>query len=290
MKTDRIITAAGLAVGLSFGLAACGEGGSASTDSAASSAPASNGSSAADSAGAASEAVADPGTEGAADMAGGEATEQRLTKALDEARAASAERTPEPIKTLWAEGIDEVAASGITDRAKNVGDEAPSFVLPDAVGRTVVLSELLEQGPVVMVWYRGGWCPYCNITLKAYQERLDAIESAGATLVAISPEMPDKSLDTQEENALGFAVLSDINNAVAKRYGVVFELHDGVREKYDEFFGLTEFYGNSSGDLPLAATYVINTDGTITYAFLDADYTKRADPDEVMAALRDLKG
>ena len=294
MHSAKIVGVAGVAAGLSLGLAACGQGGSESTAQGTGSEAAPASDSVGQAMGQAMGQAADTVAEGASEMAstdtGSGTGEGVLTKALDDARTASAERTPQEIKDLWAEGIDEVAGSGIVDRAKNVGDDAPEFVLPDAVGRTVSLTDLTEKGPVVMVWYRGGWCPYCNITLKAYQDRLDEITAAGATLVAISPEVPDKSLDTQQKNELAFSVLSDVNNGVAKRYGVVFELHEGVKEKYDEFFSLNETYGNSGGDLPLAATYVVNTDGKIVYAFLDADYTKRADPDEVMAALRGLQG
>ena len=120
---------------------------------------------------------------------------------------------------------------------------------------------------------------------------MDEITAAGATLVAISPEVPDKSLDTQQKNDLAFAVLSDVNNAVARRYGVVFELNAEVAQKYNELgLDLAGYNGNSSNELPLSATYVINPDGTVTYAFLDADYTTRAEPDAVMAALRSIDG
>ncbi|MEM1183615.1 MAG: peroxiredoxin-like family protein [Planctomycetota bacterium] len=225
------------------------------------------------------------------DMAQDATSGGSLTKALDEAREASTTRLSPDIKELFAEGIADVENSGILASAKNVGDDAPEFVLPDAVGRSVSLAELLGEGPVVLVWYRGGWCPYCNITLRAYQERLDDIKAAGATLVAISPEVPDKSLDTRQKNELDFAVLSDVRNVVAKQYGVVFELMPAVADKYRELgLNLLEYNGNESNELPLSATYVIGQDGKITYSFLDADYTKRADPDEVMAALQGSQG
>lgn len=199
-----------------------------------------------------------------------------------------ASASPEILR-VYAEGIEAVRESGVTSEAINVGDRAPEFTLPDANGRPVSLSGVLAQGPAVVVWYRGGWCPYCNLTLKAYQERLGEIEAAGARLVAISPETPDHSLDTAQKNELAFTVLSDTGNAVARRYGVVFSLTGEVHENYNQNFRLDDWNGQKSGELPLAATYVIDRQGIVRYAFLDADYTARADPSEVLAALKRLK-
>lgn len=318
MTTERILTAAGLAAGLTLGLAACGEGGStsASSGSTGSDSGSSSSGASADSASSgpsastpaeesiddtavaaapAPEARAGTDIEEAETMASNTAPSPEaggtLAATLGERKAQFRTQAPEELATLFERGVQEVADSGILANAVNEGDTAPEFVLPDAVGRSFSLREQLEEGPVVLVWYRGGWCPYCNLTLAAYQERLDEIEAAGATLVAISPEVPDKSLDTKQKNELSFPVLSDVNNAVAKRYGVVFELNAEVAAKYKELgLDLEAYNANSSDELPLAATYVINTDGTVTYAFLDADYTKRAEPDEVIAALREIQG
>jgi peroxiredoxin len=213
-----------------------------------------------------------------------------LTGQLEATKAGFRSRAPQTTQDLYARGTREVADSGILDAAKNVGDTAPGFELSDAAGRAVTLDGLLSQGPVVMVWYRGGWCPYCNLTLRAYQERLDEITALGATLVAISPELPDSSLSTKDKNELAFTVLSDRGNAVARDYGVVFTLNDDVKASYANFFSLVEFNGDDSGDLPLSATYVIDANGTIRWAFLDADYTKRAEPGDVIAALRAIDG
>ncbi len=213
-----------------------------------------------------------------------------LQAEIDAIKASFAERASDETKRIYAEGIDAVADSGVVAQAKNVGDEAPAFTLPDATGSEVSLDSLLAEGPVVVVWYRGGWCPYCNLTLKAYQERLDEIRAAGATLVAISPETPDNALSTRDKQGLEFVVLTDANNAVAREYGVVFDLTEPVHENYNENFQLDAWNGQASGELPLAATYVIDRDGVIRWAFLDADYRERADPDEAVAALRTLDG
>ncbi|MEL6330742.1 MAG: peroxiredoxin-like family protein [Planctomycetota bacterium] len=214
-------------------------------------------------------------------------TVTRLQPVLDERKDAAA--TPEDVRKIWEDGIEAVRDSGVTMQAKNVGDGAPEFELPDARGETVALASLLERGPVVLLWYRGGWCPYCNLTLRGYQEILPQLDDAGATLVAISPELPDNSLSTSEKNELSFTVLSDVGNTVAKEYGVVFEVTEAVHEKYNEFFQFDDWNGNDTGELPLAATYVIDTDGVIRWAFLDADYVARAEPADVLAAVRGLQ-
>ena len=192
-------------------------------------------------------------------------------------------------KRIYKAGIDAVAASGVLGRAVNTGDPAPSFTLPDADGGPVALADLLADGPVVLVWYRGGWCPYCNLTLRAFAEIVPRIRDAGATLVAISPELPDNTAETVKENGLDFVVLSDVGNEVAKTYGVVFGLTPEVHRKYNDAFGFDAHNGQDSGELPLAATYVIDRGGVVRFAFLDADYTKRAEPSDVLGALDALR-
>lgn len=208
-----------------------------------------------------------------------------LKTALDARKAGWAEKASDEIKRIYTAGIDDVENSGILASAKQTGDIAPGFTLQNATGKAVSLSEYLEKGPVVLTWYRGGWCPYCNITLRHLQQALPNFQAAGAQLLALTPELPDKSLTTQEKNELSFEVLTDTNLAVAKEYGIVFKLIDEVGEAYRKNFSLLEFNGNDSDELPLAATYVIQPDGRITYAFLDAEYRNRAEPAAILAAL-----
>lgn len=207
------------------------------------------------------------------------------------ARAAESNKSGDPaVQAAYARGIEAVAASGILDRVKKVGDKAPEFALKNAAGAEIKLSGLLKDGPVVLTWYRGGWCPYCNIALAAFQEKLPGIKAAGARLVALTPELPDKSLSTKEKNSLTFEVLTDLNHAVARQYGIVFELTPEVRDLYQKHFDLTEFNGADAGagTLPLAATYIIGADGVIRSVFVDADYRKRAEPAEIVEALEKL--
>lgn len=192
-------------------------------------------------------------------------------------------------KRAYAEGIQAIIDAKVTENALQVGSKAPDFTLKNAIGNKVSLYDELENGPVILMWYRGGWCPYCNLTLRAMEDMLPQYRAGGAQLLALTPESPDKSMSTIEKHELSFEVLTDNDNAVAKTYGVVFQLTDEVKDYYENGFGLSAYNGNDKGELPLAATYVIGTDGIITYAFLDADYRYRAEPIEVLNALTQTK-
>lgn len=210
-----------------------------------------------------------------------------LKNQLDEKRAGFEAKADSVKKAVYADGIQDIVNDKITSSAKQEGEKAPNFTLTNAVGEEVALHNELEKGPVILMWYRGGWCPYCNLTLRAMQQMLPEFEKEGASLIALTPEVPDKSLSTSEKNELEFTVLSDLDNQVAREYGVVFQLTDEVKEYYENGFGLSEYNGNEKAELPLAATYVIQQDGTISYAFLDADYRNRAEPSKILEHLKE---
>jgi len=160
-------------------------------------------------------------------------------------------------------------------------------VLGNAKGERVDVGALLKKGPVIVTFYRGGWCPYCNIELKAFQDVLPQITAAGASLVAISPEKPDDSLSTAEKNALTFEVLSDVGHEVGRAFGLVYEFTNELRGAYENFGLDIPAKNGAPGQwaLPVSATYVIDANGTIIYAYTDADYRDRADPKDVLAVL-----
>lgn len=189
---------------------------------------------------------------------------------------------------IYEQGIKLVEQSGVLDTAINVGDQAPDFTLPNATENDVTLSELLKNGPVVLVWYRGGWCPYCNIQLSALRKALPAFEAENAQIVAISPELPDKAFTTTQKNELPYEVLSDVGNKVAADFGVVFDLPEIVVEQFKGRLDIPGYNGDDSWTLPLSATYIIDTDGTITYAYLDADYRQRADIGKLIDVLQGM--
>jgi peroxiredoxin len=168
-----------------------------------------------------------------------------------------------------------------------VGDRAAGFRLPDARGGEIALDDLLIDGPVVLVFYRGAWCPYCNLQLAAFQGGLAEIRAAGAALVAVSPQTPDQSLTFAEQKALEFPVLSDVGNAVAAQYGLVFTQSEAVTATSRQLgIELADFNGDDSNTLPAASTFVIGEDGGIRFASVTGDYRWRVGPEEVLAVLR----
>jgi len=215
--------------------------------------------------------------------------ENSLKFKLDEKKSNFELKADEKKKRIYKEGIESVVKSGILKKAKQVGDKAPDFTLNNALGKPVSLSEYLKKGKVVLTWYRGGWCPYCNLTLHALQEELSNFKANGANLIALTPELPDESISTSEKNDLEFEVLSDLGNKIAKEYGIVFKLTDEVANIYNQSFELNNHNGDKSNELPLAATYIINENGEIEYVFLDADYRNRAEPSDITKFLKNME-
>lgn len=192
--------------------------------------------------------------------------------------------------TVVARERENLSRSGILSRSLKVGDVAPTFSLPNAVGDLVDLEVLLEQGPVVITFYRGRWCPFCSEELQAYESILEGILKLGATVVAISPQTPDNSLTTVEKQNLTFEVLSDVHNVVAKKFGIVYHVQDEMQALYADLgLDIPAFNGDESFDLPVPATYVIDTQRTVRLAFVDPDYTRRVDPTAVLSVLQSLK-
>ncbi|MFI5387113.1 MAG: peroxiredoxin-like family protein [Fimbriimonadales bacterium] len=210
-----------------------------------------------------------------------------LSEQLEEFRAGWMQRVPAARRAIMERHITHLTEAGLGQRAKQVGDRAPTIILPDAHGETFDVATLLAKGPVVVTFYRGGWCPYCNLELKAYQTTLPRIVAAGASLLAISPEKPDDTVSTAEKNALTFPVLSDVGQSVAKAFGIVYAFTDELRTAYIGF-NLDIPAKNGTPDdwsLPLSATYVIGADGVILFADTEVDYRRRTDPLEVLDIL-----
>ncbi|MGD1854988.1 MAG: peroxiredoxin-like family protein [Leptolyngbyaceae cyanobacterium] len=216
-------------------------------------------------------------------------TTHSLADQLSEYRAGFQQKVPQDAQITMAAATDTLEASGIVNQALTVGDTAPDFELPDATGQSVRLSELLQQGPVIINFYRGEWCPYCNLELRAFQNLLPEFKQMGANLIAVSPELPDHSLSVTEKHSLEFAVLSDVGNKVSRQYGLVFTLDASLQPIYQNFgIDIPASNGDDSYELPLPATYVIDQTGNIRYAFAEADYTQRAEPQDVLAVVQEL--
>ncbi len=190
---------------------------------------------------------------------------------------------------LFAGQIDQARKFRIPELGLSVGASAPNFSLPDATGATVELNHLIANGPVVLTFYRGGWCPYCNIQLRAYQGILNELKKLGASLVAVSPETPDNSLDTRQREELEFHVLSDNGNLVAKQFGLVFPVSTEVRLLFEGWdINLENHNGIEGGEIPVPATYIIDEAATIIFGKPDVDYRTRVEPKEILRALSSL--
>jgi peroxiredoxin len=210
-----------------------------------------------------------------------------LKQQLADFRAGWRERVPAELQEKMLRHIQQLRDGDGASKMLRVGDRAPAIVLPNARDETVDIGSLLKAGPVIITFYRGGWCPFCNLELKAYQDLLPRIKQAGASLVAISPEKPDESLSTAEKNALTFEVLSDVGQAVGRAFGLVYEFTEELKSVYHAFGLDIPARNGASGEwaLPVSATYVVGQDGVIVYADIDTDYRDRADPQEVLEAL-----
>jgi peroxiredoxin len=209
-----------------------------------------------------------------------------LKEQLAEYRAGWFKRVPAERQAIMERHINELR-NGLEKIALKIGDRAPAIVLPNATGKTVDVGTLLKRGPVIVTFYRGGWCPYCNLELRAFQNIFPEIEAAGAGLVAISPEKPDDTLSTAQKNVLSFEVLSDVRQKVGRAFGLVYTFSDELKRAYQEFgLNIPATNGAEEWALPISATYVIGQDGTIIYAYTDPDYRDRADPEDVLMFLK----
>jgi peroxiredoxin len=168
-----------------------------------------------------------------------------------------------------------------------VRDRAPAFRLKDSEGKVVSSSELLETGPLIVSFYRGVWCPYCNIEQQALQAALPEYKKLGANMVAISPQTQANSRRSARENGLTFPILSDANGEVCAAFGLKFELPRYLAELYKKAkIDLPNFNDNPEWTLPMPARYVIGQSGIILYAEINVDYTCRPEPEELLPALR----
>jgi peroxiredoxin len=195
-----------------------------------------------------------------------------------------------PTVALMNRANDSLCTPEILGRALQEGDGAPNFRLPNAQRGSIELKALLERGPAVLIFYRGQWCPYCNLQLRAYQKLLPQLQELGANLVAVSPQTPDNSLSTAEKNELAYPVLSDVGLHVTRAYGLAFDLPSELVELYQRRWNndLVKWNGEGGWSLPIPATYVIGQDARIALAHVGPDYRDRLEPEAVLARLRTM--
>jgi peroxiredoxin len=209
---------------------------------------------------------------------------------LAAALAETAAPTPVSLAARFDAANRELTASGVAP-GLDVGGQAPEFALPDQLGRVVSLCEQLAHGPAVLVFYRGDWCPYCNLTLRALQVELGAIQAHGAKLIAVSPQAPDRALTLTEKQELEFSVLSDASQATIAAYGLRYVVPGALQDLYLKFGNdLRGQNADGSWNLPVPATFVIDRRGTIRSRFVKMDFTKRMEPADVVSALAEMNG
>jgi peroxiredoxin len=174
-------------------------------------------------------------------------------------------------------------------RTLRVEDKAPDFILSNTRGQSICLSEQLNQGAVLLNFYFGHWCPYCNLELRAYQGLLAKIQALESSILGISPQTADASNKTALKNVITFDLLSDNNCQIARDYGLVFELPDSLRPLYTELgHALPDYNGTDDWLLPVPATFIIDRRGHIALAYLNVDYTQRYEPTDAIAILLSL--
>jgi len=212
----------------------------------------------------------------------------RLLDAIQGYKEEFRKKAPAEVQETMLKATKKLEDASLSKNALKVGDKVSEMKLPNALGKDVSLFETLENNDFAIVsFYRGVWCPYCNLELKALQEYNDEFKKLGATLIAVSPQSTDASLSTKEKNELTFEVLSDANNTVAKDFGLVFSLAEELRPIYLSFgIDIPASNDEESYEIPMPATYVINKNKEIVFAFIDEDYTKRCEPQEILDILK----
>lgn len=216
-----------------------------------------------------------------------ESVEPTLAETLSEMSARSASKITAPKKKVMAEAQKKLSLIDFESKALGVGEKFPNAKLLNHQGKEIEIKTVSSRKKLVVVFYRGEWCPYCNAHLQHLQKYLPELKAAGAEVVAISPDKPEFALGTKEKHKLGLSVLSDIGNKLAKQLGIVFPLGEDLKSVYKEFgIDLQKNHGTGSWELPLAAAYVLSNDLEVKWRFLDIDYKKRAAKLDIIKALK----
>lgn len=201
-----------------------------------------------------------------------------LSEQLTSRRTNNAKVLPSEKQAIMLKSTSELKSQNLSEKALKTGQNLPPFTLTNMDGNAVSL-EHFQSDFLVISFYRGGWCPYCTLELKALQGILPELTALNGELIAISPETPDYSLTTSEKNELTFEVLSDIDNAYAKSLGLVFHLPEDLQGVYTDFsIEVDKHNGNNAFELPMPATYIVNQDRAVIYSFVPEDYTERLEP------------
>lgn len=206
-----------------------------------------------------------------------------LAQQIDELNHTLSSQLPIEVLQAFQKSIEELKTSNLEKNSLKVGDKMPEFSLPNTSGQIISSREILKKEKMILAFYRGNWCPYCNLELRSLQENLSGIKNKNTFLAAVSPQTLHYSKTTVEENDLGFDVLTDAGNAFAKKLGIVFQLSDFLLPYYESLgIDLTEFNGNEDNMLPIPAVFVVDRNGYIIFRFLDVNYMNRLDIEELI--------
>ena len=209
-----------------------------------------------------------------------------LAKQIEQFNNELATQVPQEVLEAFGKSIEDLQKKKIEEKSIKLGEIMPEFLLPNVKNEIINSNEILKNGKMIIAFYRGSWCPYCNLELKILQDHLPKIKDKNATLVAISPQSPDNSLTVVEKHNLTFEVLTDTDNLFAKQLGISFELQDFVLPYYQALgIDLMHFNKNNDNSLPVPAVFVIDQNGKIIYKFVDANYMNRIDIDELLQTL-----
>ncbi|AYZ13689.1 AhpC/TSA family protein [Chryseobacterium arthrosphaerae] len=209
-----------------------------------------------------------------------------LAKQIEQLNQELSLQLPQEVINAFGKSVDDLKTKNMEDRCIQPGEKMPEFLLPNATGKIIDSNDILKKGKMILAFYRGSWCPYCNLELKFLQDNLSRIKDKNAVLIAVSPQTPDHSLSMAEKNKLGFEVLSDQNNDFAKKLGIVFQLQDFVLPYYLNLgINLSEFNNNDENLLPVPAVFVVDQDRRIIFKYLDVNYMNRVDVEELIQAL-----
>ncbi|RXM40345.1 alkyl hydroperoxide reductase [Chryseobacterium sp. CH21] len=193
---------------------------------------------------------------------------------------------PQEVLSAFESSVEDLKTKNIEENSIQIGEEMPGFSLPNVYGKKISSGEILKNGKMILAFYRGRWCPYCNLELKFLQERISKMHEKNAVLVAISPQSTDQSLMMAEKNNLEFEVLTDYNNEFAKKLGIVFQLQDFVLPYYQNLgIDLSLFNKNNENTLPVPAVFVVDENSKVVYKFLEVNYISRVDVEKLIQSL-----
>ena len=212
-----------------------------------------------------------------------------LREQLAERKALISQYVPSETQAVHERVIEDLKHAGIAERALAVGAKARMFELKNQSDGMVRSSDLLAKGRLVICFFRGRWCPFCVGQMEAMNAFLPQIEQARASLIAISPQTVKQSFFMADQHGLRFPLLSDAGNEIARQFGLVYRVPDDQQAIYRRvFINLPFVNGDDSWELPIPATYILERDGTVVYAFANPDYTERPEPTEIVRKLAEL--